>query len=66
MIALTEADVGTKAVIRQLPDHPGDVPRTYADISKANRLLCYNPLTGIRKGVANYAGWRRRELRRAG
>jgi UDP-glucuronate 4-epimerase len=49
--------VGEQAVIRQLSDQPGDVPRTYADVDKARRLLGYEPRTPIREGVRKYAEW---------
>jgi UDP-glucuronate 4-epimerase len=39
MIATLERHVGRKAVLERLPDQPGDVPITSADISKARRLL---------------------------
>jgi UDP-glucuronate 4-epimerase len=42
-----------------LPDHPGDVPQTYADVSKAEKLLGYRPQTAIRGGVAKYVEWYR-------
>lgn len=57
LIALIEEAVGRKAIIRHLPDQPGDVPRTYADVSKAHRLLTYEPLTPIAEGVKKYAAW---------
>lgn len=43
--------------IKQLPMQPGDVDRTYADISKAQKLLGYNPKTTFKKGIANFAEW---------
>jgi UDP-glucuronate 4-epimerase len=57
LIALTEEAVGRKAQIRQLPDQPGDVPRTFADVSKARRLLGYEPRTPIKEGVRKYVEW---------
>jgi UDP-glucuronate 4-epimerase len=57
LIQLIEDAVGKKAQIRQLPDQPGDVPKTYADIEKAHRLLDYQPHTPIRDGVRKYAAW---------
>jgi UDP-glucuronate 4-epimerase len=59
LIALTEAAVGKTAVIRQLPDQPGDVPRTFADVNKARRLLGYEPRTSIKDGIAKYVEWAR-------
>ncbi|MDP3851775.1 MAG: SDR family NAD(P)-dependent oxidoreductase [Luteolibacter sp.] len=57
LIAMIEQAAGGKAVIRQLPDQPGDVPKTYADVDKARRLLGYEPHTPIREGVRKYAAW---------
>ena len=57
MISGIEAALGRKAVIENLPEQPGDVPITYADISKANRLLGYNPITPFPTGLVRMAGW---------
>ena len=59
LISLVENAVGHPAEIRQLPDQPGDVPRTYADVSKALRLLDYHPKTAIREGIMRYVEWQR-------
>jgi len=57
LIEMIESAVGKKAIINQMPDQPGDVPRTYADISKAKKLLGYNPQTPIREGITKYVEW---------
>ena len=36
---------------------PGDVERTYADISKAKELIGYNPKTSFEKGIENFVEW---------
>jgi UDP-glucuronate 4-epimerase len=54
LIALIENALGKKAVIRHLPDQAGDVPLTFADISKAKALLGYEPKTKIREGIVRY------------
>ena len=36
---------------------PGDVPLTFADISKARELLNYNPQTKIENGIPKFADW---------
>lgn len=59
LIALVEAATGRRANIVQKPEQPGDVPRTYADVTKAARLLGYAPRTPIRDGVAKYVEWLR-------
>lgn len=57
LIATVENAVGKKAVINQLPDQPGDVPLTSADVSKATRLLNFHPTTTIADGVPRYVEW---------
>ncbi len=57
LIRMVEETVGKKAEIRQLPDQPGDVPQTYADVRKAHQLLDYESRTPIREGVKKYARW---------
>jgi UDP-glucuronate 4-epimerase len=63
-IALVEELVGRKANVVQTPPQPGDVPRTYADVSKARRLLGYDPKTPFAEGMARFVEWYRREVRR--
>ncbi len=57
LIGMIEAAVGRKAVVNRLPERPGDVPRTYADISKARRELGYQPATPITEGIPRYVDW---------
>jgi UDP-glucuronate 4-epimerase len=59
IVAIEEA-VGKHASIARQPDEPGDVPITYADISKAARLLAYRPTTPFVAGLANQVDWYRR------
>ena len=59
LIAALEAALGRKAVIEQLPEQPGDMPRTCADISKARRLLGYDPHTKIADGIPKFVDWYR-------
>ena len=49
--------VGKRAVIEHLPTQAGDVDRTYADISKARKMLDYRPQTDIRKGLERFVQW---------
>lgn len=65
LIAAVEAAVGKKAVIRQLPEQPGDVPLTSADVGKAVRLLGFRPTVAIEQGVPQYVEWFR-QMRRQG
>lgn len=57
LVSLIEKHLSKKAKIRWLPDQPGDVPVTCADISKAKRLLGYHPKTNIEEGVARFVKW---------
>lgn len=57
LITSIESALGKKAIINRLPDQPGDVPLTYADISKARRLLGYNPTTKIAQGIPKFVDW---------
>ena len=60
LIELLEEAVGKKAVIDRRPLQAGDVPITYADISKARRLLNYNPQTKIETGIGKFVEWFRK------
>jgi len=57
LIKSIEEVVGKKAIIEQHPEQPGDVPRTFSDISKARRLLNYNPQTDLQTGLKNFNDW---------
>lgn len=57
LISGIEEILGKKAKTNYLPDQPGDVPLTYADVSKAGRLLGYAPTTPLRKGLERYVEW---------
>jgi len=59
MIALLEQELGKKAIVDYQPEQPGDVRVTYADISKARRLLGYNPSFPIEKGIKVFIEWYR-------
>jgi len=56
-IKLVEDTVGRKANIKILPEQPGDVPRTCADISKAQEMLGYNPSTSFEEGIKKTVQW---------
>jgi len=62
LIAALEEVCGRRALIEQLPEQPGDVPQTYADISKAQRLLGYQPTTSVREGLGKFVAWLRQEM----
>ena len=52
-IALCEKVVGKQANYEQIGNQLGDVPHTYADISKAKRDLGYDPKVGLDEGLTN-------------
>ncbi len=61
MISTIEEVVGKKAIINRLPMQPGDVNRTYADISKARSLIGYNPQTSFKDGIRKFYEWKMKE-----
>jgi len=61
LIALLEENLGKKAVIDRQPIQPGDVPQTFADITKAGELLNYNPQTKIDEGIKKFIELFRRQ-----
>ncbi|NPA49817.1 MAG: NAD-dependent epimerase/dehydratase family protein [Thermodesulfobacteria bacterium] len=61
LIRLIEENLGKKAKIKFLPFQPGDVPVTYADITKAKKLLGYNPQVPIEEGIKRFIAWYKKE-----
>ena len=59
LIAKIEDAVGKKAIINYLPEQIGDMPHTFADISKARQLLGYAPKTSIAEGIPKFVAWYR-------
>ncbi len=57
LIAAIEKTIGKKAIIHNLPMQPGDVKITYADITKAQKLLNYKPQTKIESGLKDFYNW---------
>jgi UDP-glucuronate 4-epimerase len=62
LIGLLEKELDMRAVIERQPMQPGDVPQTFADISKARRLLGYDPQTPIEDGIRLFVEWFRGRL----
>jgi len=56
-ISTIEKVVGKKATINILPEQPGDVPRTYADVSHAHELLGYQPKVMFEDGMRRCFDW---------
>ncbi|MFQ5769338.1 MAG: GDP-mannose 4,6-dehydratase [bacterium] len=57
LIALIANCLGKEPVIKQLPVQPGDVPITYADISKAQEEIGFLPKIGIEPGIERFVKW---------
>lgn len=57
LVELLERALGKRAIIDRQPLQPGDVPLTYADVSKARRLLGYKPQTNIEAGIDRFVDW---------
>lgn len=59
LIASISKVVQREAIIKQLPDQPGDVPMTFADVSKAQKVLDYSPQTKIVDGIQKFWDWKK-------
>jgi UDP-glucuronate 4-epimerase len=57
MIGGLECVLGRTARVKWLPEQPGDVPKTWANIDKAHALLGYLPTTSYLDGVRRFAAW---------
>jgi UDP-glucuronate 4-epimerase len=57
LIVAIENALGKRAKINQLPEQPGDMPLTCADISKARKLLGYNPTAKFSDGLPKFIDW---------
>ena len=57
MVEVLEGKIGKKAVLNKLPMQPGDVNRTFADISKAKTILGYDPQTKFEEGIEKFIEW---------
>jgi len=62
LIALIETAAGQKAIIEHRPPRTEDMPFTHADLTKARRLLGYQPRVEIERGVREYVEWFRTQL----
>lgn len=56
-VRIVEERVGRKAQIHSVGMQKGDVPTTYADITKARYLLGYSPTTSIEDGISAFVKW---------
>jgi UDP-glucuronate 4-epimerase len=56
-IRIIEDELDAKANINFMPLQSGDLPETYADITKAKQLLGYSPQVTVQDGVRNFINW---------
>ncbi|MCE9591110.1 MAG: SDR family NAD(P)-dependent oxidoreductase [Planctomycetes bacterium] len=61
LIATVEGVTGKKAVIQPMPMQPGDVERTWADLTRSRAELGYEPRTSMRDGIAKQWEWMREQ-----
>ncbi len=59
LVAALETALGVTAKIERLPEQPGDVPRTFADVQRAETRLGFRPNTPLADGLAVFAKWLR-------
>jgi len=57
LIELIEKEIGVAARVESLPDQPGDVRATWADVSRARRDLGYEPCVPIAEGIRRFVIW---------
>ena len=62
MVSTLEEVLGKKAVLNRMPEQPGDVSLTYADIQKAKDLLGYAPDTAFKDGLLAFKEWLMKEM----
>jgi len=59
LVELLERVIGRKAIREQKPLQPGDVPLTWANITRASKALGYSPATGLEEGLTRFVAWYR-------
>jgi UDP-glucuronate 4-epimerase len=59
LVRMIESATGKKAIVERKATQQGDVPLTWADISKAGNLLSYRPKTSLEEGLKKYVAWYR-------
>jgi UDP-glucuronate 4-epimerase len=57
MVAALETALGKRAALKRLPEQPGDVKVTYADVSRARKELGYDPKTPFSEGLRRFVAW---------
>jgi UDP-glucuronate 4-epimerase len=64
LVELLEKNIGKTAIKQLLPMQPGEVPVTYADISKSRKLLGFSPTTSLEEGIQKFLSWYREYYQR--
>jgi UDP-glucuronate 4-epimerase len=57
LIEIIASEMGVRPKIHRLPNQPGDVQRTFADVAKARELFGYDPATTVEEGIRRFADW---------
>ena len=57
LLECIEKEFDKKFIINRMPQQKGDAPKTFADITKAKKLLGYNPQTKITEGISKFKNW---------
>lgn len=52
--------VGREPIVKPMPEQPGDVEQTFANVEKARKMLDYQPTTPLREGLQQYVAWLRK------
>ena len=65
-IGVLELALGMKAIRNYLPMQPGDVVKTYADVTDLEARFGYRPATPVKEGVKRFADWYLRHVSRQG
>jgi len=63
LIDLIGRTLGKTPKIKQMPEQPGDVKRTFATIDEARRRLGYDPKVGVEEGIREFVAWYRARTR---
>lgn len=59
LVDLIKEACGVEPILDRQPNQPGDVPITYADVSKAREKLGYKPSMTVREGLKRFVAWYR-------
>lgn len=62
LLHVIEGAIGKKAILKYLPDQPGDVPATFADIELARKELDFEPKVPLKAGIERFIEWYREKI----